>query len=468
MFFGKNFYPSFGSDSEILTSNRSRATTKPHVRRLKRDRRGSGLPIGNYTLAVLLASCVLVCALAGCGSNYTVTATGIGAFQASSNAVEFGNVQVGQTADSSVTLINQGTAAVSVSNLSISGNQFAIANPNSLPVMVAPNSTYSIDVQFKPKANGGSTGQLTVSSSSRKSPSLKIKLSGNGAAVSASAVLSSLSCGQNYPMGAGADECTVTLSSAATGSGVVVGLGSNNSAVGVPGSVTVPAGATSAGFTATVSAVTTAQSATLTATAGGVTKNYSIGLGPATPKLTLGTGSLSFGSVNLNTPATQSVTLTSSGTAPVTIGNGIVTGGGFSISGVSFPATLNPGQVATLYVQFDPTAVGTASGTVTLTTNASPSTATIGLGGTGQSVAYEVNLTWNAPTGTSVPVAGYNVYRATAGSTSFNLLNASVNVPASYTDTSVQSGASYTYYVATVDAKGNQSIPSNTYTAAIP
>lgn len=457
MFFEKNFSSSYGSDSKIFASRRSRCAAKLRVLS------------SNYTLVVVLASCALVCALAGCGSSYTVTAAGIGAFQASSDAVEFGNVQVGQTANSSLTLINQGSTAVSVSDLSITGNQFAVASPNSLPVTVAPNSTYSIEVQFKPKANGDSTGQLTVSSSSKSSPSLKVKLHGAGAAaVSSSGVLSSLSCSQSSVMGAGSDACTVTLSAAATGSGVAVSLGSDNSAVSVPGSVTVPAGSSTVGFTAAVSAVTTAQSDTLTATAGGVTKNYSISLGAAMPKLTLGTGSLSFGSVNLNTPATQPVTLTSSGTAPVTISNGSVTGGGFSISGVSYPVTLNPGQVAILYVQFDPTAAGTASGAVTLTSNASPSTATVSLSGTGQSVSYEVNLTWNAPTSSSDPVAGYNVYRATAGSTSYQLLNASVNVPASYTDTSVQSGTSYSYYVASVDAKGNQSTPSNTYTAVIP
>ena len=51
-------------------------------------------------------------------------------------------------------------------------------------------------------------------------------------------------------------------------------LASNNSAVVVPATVTVPASATSAAFTATVSAVTTAQTATLTAAAGAASKPF--------------------------------------------------------------------------------------------------------------------------------------------------------------------------------------------------
>ncbi|HEV2132925.1 MAG TPA: hypothetical protein VGR47_01555, partial [Terracidiphilus sp.] len=81
--------------------------------------------------------------------------------------------------------------------------------------------------------------------------------------------LSGLSCTTNTFTGSGSDTCTVTLSAGAGTGGLAVSFSSSNSAVTVPASVTVPAGATSAGFTATVSAVATAQNATLTASAGG-------------------------------------------------------------------------------------------------------------------------------------------------------------------------------------------------------
>ena len=128
-------------------------------------------------------------------------------------------------------------------------------------------------------------------------------------------------------------------------------LSSNATAVTVPSSVTVAAGATSASFSATVSAVSTAETATLTASSGGATKTYAISLGAAVPTLTLSTATVSFGTVAVGATGTGSVTLTSSGTAAVTVSAGTVSGTGFTISGVSFPLTLNPGQTATLTVQ---------------------------------------------------------------------------------------------------------------------
>ena len=223
------------------------------------------------------------------------------------------------------------------------------------------------------------------------------------------------------------------------------------------------------GFTATVSAVTTTQTATLTASAGGATKTYALQLASSGPALTLQSTSVGFGNVTLNTPSTQTVTLTSSGTSALTISAGsVTTGKGFSISGINFPVTLNPGQTATLSIEFDPTVAGAATGTVTLTDNASPGTATIALSGTGQAASYEVDLSWNAPSGSSDPVVGYNIYRAVSGSSSYQLLNSTVNASMTYTDTTVVTGTAYQYYVESVDASGNQSAPSNTYSVTIP
>ena len=82
--------------------------------------------------------------------------------------------------------------------------------------------------------------------------------------------------------------------------------------------------------------------------------------------------------------------------------------------------------------------------------------------------SYEVNLTWDAPTSSSDPVAGYNVYRAVSGSVTYQLLNPSIDTLTSYTDLNVSNNTSYTYYVESVDAEGNQSVPSTSYTVAVP
>jgi fibronectin type 3 domain-containing protein len=137
------------------------------------------------------------------------------------------------------------------------------------------------------------------------------------------------------------------------------------------------------------------------------------------------------------------------------------------MSGVTFPVTLSPGQAATLNVEFDPTTAVAATGQLTITSNSSTgATTVIGLSGTGE--AQEVDLTWNAPSGSSVLIAGYHVYRSTTGSTSYQLLNSSEDTQTAYTDTTVQGGQTYAYIVKSVDPQGVESAPSNTIDVSVP
>lgn len=185
----------------------------------------------------------------------------------------------------------------------------------------------------------------------------------------------------------------------------------------------------------------------------------------STPTLTVNASSIAFGSVVLNTPSTQSLTLSSTGAANVVVSSVSVSGAGFTVSGATFPLTLTPGQSATLSLQFQPTAAGAASGKLVIASNSTTNaTATIALSGTGVPVA--VDLSWTPPGSGSI--AGFNVYRATGTSSSFQRLNAAVSSPASFMDSTVLSGTTYQYYVTSVDSGGAESIPSNTATIVVP
>ena len=184
------------------------------------------------------------------------------------------------------------------------------------------------------------------------------------------AAVSAVTCSSASMTGSGTDSCTVALSAAAPSGGLKVSLASSDSAVALPSTVTVPASATSATFTATVSSVTTSQAATLTATAGSVSKSFALQLNAASILLGVNTTSVAFGDVTVNTASTQSITLTATGTAPVTISAATLAGTGFTLPAATFPMTLNPGQAVALSVQFDPAATGTASGQLTISSNA--------------------------------------------------------------------------------------------------
>ena len=104
----------------------------------------------------------------------------------------------------------------------------------------------------------------------------------------------------------------------------------------------------------------------------------------ATSTLSVSTTGIAFGNVAVNATVAHSITLKSSGTAAVTINSAVLSGTGFSVSGVSFPLTLTPGQTAKLTVTFHPTSLGATSGQISLASNSSTSAiAPINLSGTG-------------------------------------------------------------------------------------
>ncbi|MGO9338936.1 MAG: choice-of-anchor D domain-containing protein [Terracidiphilus sp.] len=204
-----------------------------------------------------------------------------------------------------------------------------------------------------------------------------IALSGNG-----SPQLTGISCSSSSVVGTATDLCTVTISGPAPAGGFSVGLSSDNAAVTISPAALVQTGTKSAQFPAYVTPVSTAQPALLTASAGSVTETFALQLNVPEPTLTIGPASVVFGNVTVNTPATQTVTLSSTGTAPVTISGAAVTGTGFTLVQGNFPLVLNPGQTVTLGVQFDPTSAGQASGHLTIVSDSSiDGTALISLSG---------------------------------------------------------------------------------------
>ena len=143
------------------------------------------------------------------------------------------------------------------------------------------------------------------------------------------------------------------------------------------------------------------------------------------------------------------------------------------MSGATFPVTLNPTLALTLDVSFDPQTAGAVSSQLTIDSNASTSsTAMVGISGAGVSASgsssHQVTLSWDAPSSSSDPVAGYDIYRATSGSSTYELLNSSTDAQTTYIDANVQANVTYVYYVTSVDSSGVQSSSSNMVTALIP
>ncbi len=289
-------------------------------------------------------------------------------------------------------------------------------------------------------------------------------------AAATSSALSEFSCSTGSITGSGSDSCTVKLTKAATKGGQSVRLASSNAAVTVPHTVTVPAKATSARLTASVSSVTSERKVTITASAGGVSKSFVLQLNAAVPTLTIEPLSLTFGHVTMDTSSSLPVTLASTGTVPVSVKSATLTGAGFTMSGATFPVTLNPGLAVKVEVRFEPTAALVTAGQLTIQSNSlTNARAAISLSGTGENTPHEVTLSWEPPSSSTAPKAvGYDVYRLTSGSSAFRLLNSSVDAQTTYVDSTVQAGLTYDYVVTSVSSSGAESAPSNEVAVTIP
>jgi hypothetical protein len=120
------------------------------------------------------------------------------------------------------------------------------------------------------------------------------------------------------------------------------------------------------------------------------------GKGVVTPiaQLTANPASWNFSNVRVGTGSSQAMAVTNTGNVSITISKIATSGAGFSISGMSAPLTLSPGQTANYTAIFSPSAPGgSATGQVTFSSNATNSPTSVGLTGTGVMVLLTPNPT---------------------------------------------------------------------------
>jgi hypothetical protein len=109
--------------------------------------------------------------------------------------------------------------------------------------------------------------------------------------------------------------------------------------------------------------------------------------------------SLNFGNINTGASRTLAFTLSDAGNSAVSISNVSISGAGFTASGMSAGTVLNPGQTATVNVTFAPASTGSVLGSVTITSSATNSPATVSLSGSGILPTFTL---WVAPSLTRV------------------------------------------------------------------
>jgi len=187
--------------------------------------------------------------------------------------------------------------------------------------------------------------------------------------------------------------------------------------------------------------------------------------------------SINFGNENLQSTATQNVTLQNTGDVNITINGVTAAGAGFGYSNLSPGFSLSPNQQVIFQVWFRPQTSGAALGTVSILSANLASPETVSLSGDGVSstptpppapspaAQPTVQLTWNA---SSSVVAGYRVYRSTTSGSLYSPLFSTPLNALTYNDATVTSGDTYYYVVTAVDSNGVESLYSNQATANVP
>jgi hypothetical protein len=410
-----------------------------------------------------------VLACAGIGAS---AAHGAGTLTFSPAAASFGNVTAGSSATVAVTISNTGPESVAITQDMLSANEFTVSGL-SLPLSLAAGAHVVMTLKFAPTQTGLAGGHLVIWCNATNG-TVSYPVSGTG--VAAGSTLTATP--NNVPFGnvplaeSGSQSVQLKnpgMKSISISSITESGAGFTTSGLTTP--LTLAAGATSV-FTVKFAPTE------IGTDIGTVAIKYSESSTPLTLSLT-GTGiadtrtisasptSLAFGNEAVGSSKKLAVNLKNTGNSSLTISGLVVAGFDVSIGSGLSGATIAPGQTATLDVTFAPRSAEQLSGSVKVTSNAINSPMTITLSGTGVSAsAPSVALTWDASM--SAGVVGYNVYRATAPSTTHTKLVSSPVSGLKYMDQTVAAGTTYNYVVTAVNSSGEESAYSVPATVVLP
>jgi hypothetical protein len=198
--------------------------------------------------------------------------------------------------------------------------------------------------------------------------------------------------------------------------------GATSSSYTTPGTATSDSGSTFDVVVSNTAGTATSSAVTLT-----------VNPAPA-PAIQLSSNTISFVNDVVNTTSSLPLIITNTGTATLSIAQVTQTGSTtFSVSGFSLPLNIGTGQQATITVAFQPTAVGTVSGNLSIVSNAPSSPTPVTL--TGTAIAATHTLTFSSTslsfgsftTGTSSP--SQNVTITNTGNSSVTISQITLSGP---------------------------------------
>jgi len=324
--------------------------------------------------------------LTGSPSTVPITGTGINpAIALAPATLAFGSVQVGTSADLTLTVSNTGSTDLVVSNITSDDGRFA---PDITSFAVAPGGNRVVTVTYTPGVGGAHTGTLSLAHNAAGSPST-VAMSGSGVTPGIDVSPASLAFG-SVAVG-GSSALALTITNTGTSPLNVANITSDDGQY-VPDLTTfvvAPAANRVVNVTFTPTA-TGSQPATLSIAhnaAGSPTPVPLSGTGTS-PDIQLSPAALDYGNVAVGSSGVLGLTVTNTGAAPLSVTSVTSDDGQFVPAPVAF--VLGAGASQVVNVTFTPAGDGAESGTLSLVHNAVGSPATVPMSGTGTSGAIGV------------------------------------------------------------------------------
>ncbi len=325
----------------------------------------------------------------------------------------FGSTTVGSSSTTQTVTVYASlkSASYAISNLAAMVSGDFVRSGGTCGSTVSYGSSCTLSITFSPTASGTRTGQLSLTHNGTLTP-IVISLSGTGtpAAQPAIAVNTSALTFTDQALGTGSAARSIVVTNAGASNLQFAGIGISGVAAAdfSTGGTCVSTGVLAANATCTVTVVFTpsavgGRNATLTINSNASNGNAVVslsgtGVAVSTPAIAFSPTSLAFGDQSVGVVSTaRTVTISNPGSGTLQI-NAISASAGFQVTH-NCGSALAAGASCTASVTFLPAVVGSASGTVTVISNAALSPQTVGL--TGNGVLSSPALAW-VPAATAI------------------------------------------------------------------
>ena len=325
----------------------------------------------------------------------------------SPSSQNYGDVVVDQTGSETFTVSNDGDATLNVSSTTITGtnsDQFSITSGGG-SFSLSPGSTRSVTVQFAPTSEGAKSANLSLSSDDPDENPKTAALSGTGIVIPDIAVSPSSKNYGNVELGATSSQ-TFTVSNTGNGdlsvSSVTI-TGSNADQFSITsggGSFTLAPGGTRSVSVQFAPTSQGAKSGTLRLASDDPDENPKEAALSGTgtePDIQTSTSSLALGDVVVGSNSTETLTVSNTGDATLSVTSTTITGGqssDFAIVSGGGAFSLAPSGSRSVQIRFAPGATGSRTSTLRFVSNdPDENPKDVSLGGTGVVPDIAVNPT---------------------------------------------------------------------------